>query len=551
MKKLIYRAILALFVSTVCTGTAATVVTGTNAQAVAGTWVLQQVGSVEELRKLEPAIADALQNFDTVGFCLRFPWKVADADFALLERGREIATRYGKKFSVRFMAGRHTPERVFNDGCPYYVVPGYGGRPGTDRVPAPMMADGAPNTIFEKHYRAYVTRLAEWCRRNDVRLLHLAWYGQDWAELNNGLEVRAVPGYSYDRWFDAHTRLIDIGLDVAGPDLATEFPFSGHGPSGDTCSQFADHVWARAGANPPHFFFQGNGWGPDQVWGSPNREMEVMKNQAFARPVNRGLQMIQPQDYDWAATFAHLYAKQATYAEVYVPSFALANKEKLKAEIARFAAHCLERNGPVAPRGEMTEAPLLMRRATVTARPAASALVWTIASPDDLKQHAPELKSTPGAKQRLQVRMPWSAADDRYALLDAVAKFARERGVDLTMELLAGPHTPKRVFAAGAKQQPDDSGRAVPLPFDDQGRANQVFEREYEKTVAHVASWCRLNEVGTLVLPDYRGDWSGAGNQGKLEKLPGYSAEAWTAANARITALGRRQDGRTLRVEFN
>jgi hypothetical protein len=516
----------------------------TNPQAVAGIWVLQQVGSIEELDRLEPVISDALENFDTVGFCLRYPWRAADADFALLERGREIARRHGRAFSIRFMAGRHTPARIFDAGCPYYVVPGYGGRGGPDKVPVPMLPDGSPNTVFEEHYRAYVRRLADWCGRNDVRLIHLAWYGQDWAELNNGLEVRAVPGYTYDRWFDAHTRLIDIGLEVAGPKLAVEFPFSGHGPSGDTCSQFADHVWDRTGGGAPQFFFQGNGWGPEQVWGSPNREMEQMKNLAFARPVNRGLQMIQPQDYDWKATFAHLYEKRATYGEVYVPSFALAGRVALQQEIARFAAHCREQGGPVAPRGALKKPALAMRQP----RPAAAEgplLRWPVASVEDLGRQDRETKSPAGS--RLVVEVPWTAVDDRYALLNAAAQLARERSWGLIVMLRTGASTPARVFSAGAVGETRE-GAMVPLPFDAQGKPNRVFEREYEKAVAHLASWCRLNAVGTLVLPGYAPDWADPEGTTKLRALPGYSDEAWRAAAGRLEALGKRQDGRTLRI---
>ena len=101
------------------------------------------------------------------------------------------------------MAGRHTPQRLFDAGCPYYVV---GKKGQEEKVPVPMTADGKPNAIFEREYDAYVSRLAEWCHSNNVHLLHLAWYGQDWAELNNGVQVRALPGYTYDAWYQAHTK---------------------------------------------------------------------------------------------------------------------------------------------------------------------------------------------------------------------------------------------------------------------------------------------------------------------------------------------------------
>lgn len=524
-----------------------------NPAAVAGIWVLQQAGSIDELRRVEPAIADALENFDTVGFCLRFPWKAADENFALLELGREIAARHGKRFSVRFMAGRHTPERVFADGCPHYVVPAYGRRPGTDRVPAPMLPDGSANTIFEKHYRAYTARLAAWCRENGVRLLHFAWYGQDWAELNNGQEVRAVPGYAYDRWFDAHTRLIDIALELAGPDLAAELPFSGHGPTGDTCSQFADHVWTRAGAGTPHFFFQGNGWGPVEVWGSPNPEMERMKNQAFERPVNRGLQMIQPRDYDWPATFAHLYQKHATYGEVYVPSFKLAGREQLKAEIARFAAHCREQKGPVAPRGPLASPANLMQPAL--ANPEAVSGTWAlqqVAGVEELKRLLPTVIAPALATPHLRgfsLRVPWSAIDENYAVLEEGLRIAREKNLAFSVRFMAGRHTPERVFTAGAAHYVKD-GRKVPAPFTADGGPNIVFEREYEKFAVHLAAWCRLNGVRLLHLAWYGQDWAELNHGREVRALPGYSEQAWTDAHLRQLDLALRSGGRSLAVEL-
>ena len=44
--------------------------------------------------------------------------------------------------------------------------------------------------VFLDAYDAYLGKLATWSRANGVKLLHLSWYGQDWAELNHGKEVR-------------------------------------------------------------------------------------------------------------------------------------------------------------------------------------------------------------------------------------------------------------------------------------------------------------------------------------------------------------------------
>ncbi|MDH7571404.1 MAG: hypothetical protein QHJ73_17645, partial [Armatimonadota bacterium] len=194
------------------------------AEAVCGTWVLQQANSVEELNRLRAhPLQMALKTPYLRGFCLRAPWRAVDEDFALYEAGLKLAREHGVQFSVRFMAGRHTPARVFALGCPSYR------NERGEAVPAPVLPDGLPNVVFEREYDRFVGRLARWCRANGVRLLHLPWYGQEWAELYHGREVRALPGYTYDNWLRAHRRLLEIGLKHSGPRLSVEFPLSGHG----------------------------------------------------------------------------------------------------------------------------------------------------------------------------------------------------------------------------------------------------------------------------------------------------------------------------------
>ena len=306
---------------------------------ICGTWALQQAGSVRELASFRSKWIDAaLKTPHLRGFCLRVPWKAVDEDFALLEAGLKIARGRKLDYSVRFMAGRHTPARVFEKGCAFYTRKS---RTGTvERVPAPFNPDGTPNTIFEKEYDAFVTRLAAWCREKDIHLLHLAWYGQEWAELNHGKEVRGLKGYSYDAWLTAHKRLIDIGLTHADDTMAVELPFSGYGPLTDAAVAMADHVVKKIGPSKPTFFCQANGWGRAGEWGAPSAATEAAFDRVWQRPICRGLQAIQPRDFDWADMYAKVRAAKATYCEVYAPSFSGRNKEQLAREIGTFARHC-------------------------------------------------------------------------------------------------------------------------------------------------------------------------------------------------------------------
>jgi len=79
-----------------------------------------------------------------------------------LEAGLEIARRHGVGYSVRFMAGRHTPERVFDNGARFYLVNTQrrAGSGAEEKVPAPFLSNGAPNTVFENEYERFVERLA-------------------------------------------------------------------------------------------------------------------------------------------------------------------------------------------------------------------------------------------------------------------------------------------------------------------------------------------------------------------------------------------------------
>lgn len=321
------------------------------AQRICGTWVLQQVSSREELDRLVPTtISPALRTPHIRGFSLRVPWNAIDEDFSLLEAGLRIARQHGVAYSVRFMAGRHTPGRVFDKGARFYLVSRRRGRENgpSEKVPAPLLADGSPNLTFETEYDRFVRRLASWCRENDVPLLHLAWYGQDWAELNHGREVRALEGYSFDNWISAHLRLLDIGLKHAGDELAVELPFSGYGPLTEAASRFADHVVAKLGPNSQKFYCQANGWGPNGDWGAPTAQTEAALDRVWQKPICRGQQAIQPTDFPWSKLYAKLYQNRSTYCEVYAPSFLGKNRQELAREIARFAEHW-RTSEPVAP----------------------------------------------------------------------------------------------------------------------------------------------------------------------------------------------------------
>jgi hypothetical protein len=295
--------------------------------AVCGTWALQQSLSTAQLRSQASLIAAALATPGVRGLSIRAPWSAVDTDLALLDEAYRQASAAGKPLSIRFMAGRWTPARVFSAGAHSYV------NASGERIPKPFSNAGvAGNPVFEREYDRAVAGLAAWSRAHDVALLHLPWYGQKWAEIDNGEEIQAAPGYSFEAWLAGHKRLIDIGLAHAGADLSTEFAMSGHwGPNASAQRDLADHVVARTRAWTPLLFVQGNGLGVTQ--GSPT-----------TREVFRGMQMYGTGDYDWAGIYQRLDDLGATYVEVYTNSFTSANRAALAAQIrpynAKFDASC-------------------------------------------------------------------------------------------------------------------------------------------------------------------------------------------------------------------
>jgi hypothetical protein len=321
----------------------------TLADASCGTWVLQQVSSVTELERVRPRLEAALALPGVKGLSVRFPWDAADLTGAersdpILDLAREIADSRHKALAIRFMAGEHTPDRVFRAGAAYYL---HAGR----RVPLPWSNASGDHRVFLRAYGAYVGRLAAWSRAHRVSLLHLSWYGQEWAELNHGRAVRAAPGYSESAWLAGHRQLIDVGVRHSGSDLTVELPLSGHGPlSGGLSAALADHIISRVGPNSDRFLIQANGWNETQEWGAPSMAVESQFDAIWDKPVRRGLQMIQPDGFDWAEVFDSLDATKALYAEVYLPSFwqvpgptaahdhnTLARIAQLESEIEAFA----------------------------------------------------------------------------------------------------------------------------------------------------------------------------------------------------------------------
>jgi hypothetical protein len=283
--------------------------------------VLEQVPASAQLTRVRPLIDAALRSSPGVtGFSLRVPWTTLDTDWAVLNLAKQIAETAGKALTVRFMAGRYTPGRVFGAGAYSYTSShGY-------KMPCPFNpATGkGGNPVYEKYFRETVTRLATWCRVNGVRTMHLPWYGFLWAEIYNGDELEKVKNYTFEAWLAGHRKVAQIAQDIGGPDLAVEFPLSGHwGTTKGAAGEVGRMLTSVFGEDCPYLVVQGNGMGS--------------YNQACtSQPIRHGKQMYDAADYDWAELYDLLRRKNEEYLEVYTQSFGLANKGLLAAEAATF-----------------------------------------------------------------------------------------------------------------------------------------------------------------------------------------------------------------------
>jgi hypothetical protein len=289
-----------------------------------GTWVLEQVNNKTQLQHESRAISRALATPGVVGFSMRVPWSSLAADWSMLDRGLAIARSRGKKFSVRFVAGRFTPASVFAKGAHSFV-----NRAG-ERIPLPFSPSGAAgNPVFERAYADMVGRLASWSRAHGVKVVHVPWYGFQWAEIYNGSEVESRKGYSWRAWLEGHRKLAKIALARTGSDLAAEFALSGHWgrrPSGS--GEVADALVGIVGAHSPRLIVQGNGMG-------------LFNNDTTNRPIASGKQMYNGNDYQWSSIYTRLAANDDQYLEVYTDSFSKRNRNQLAKAAQRFkSTHC-------------------------------------------------------------------------------------------------------------------------------------------------------------------------------------------------------------------
>ncbi len=312
-------------------------------------WLTQQVSSKSELTGYRLQIANCKQTVPAItGLSLRMPWNLWANDKTILDLAKQYADENSLEFCFRPMAGRWTPLSVLTAMGTNYTFAVTAAAGSNSLAPKPFSSAGvAGNPVFEAAYEALLRELADWYVANDCYLLHNTWHAMDWAELNNGAEVRATPGYTQQRLIDGCKKLIVIGAEVAAdyPDIVMEWPLSGYGPltstSGSTPAvspALADSMVENFGSNQLNCVIQANGWSNSGQWGTTAAN-DLLFDPCWNRPLAHGLQAIQPWGVN--STYPQYTASQiaqaldqarvisANYLEIYLPSLRSVNNGAL------------------------------------------------------------------------------------------------------------------------------------------------------------------------------------------------------------------------------
>lgn len=271
------------------------------------------------------------------GFSLRYAWRFCDWD--LIENGlgsnnwtgtspldwllSRIAAWNASPYrgitaraAIRFKAGGGCPHDVVGDGsnsAPFTLVAGLTraqccidrGSANTYYAPRPWLNEGSGTprwyTEYEQRWRDYVDCLIRWAgsatRANasvEVPLVHLSWYGMDWAEIYYAgpgagdtpavTSMGTISPYTTPNTFvESHRRLMRLAAGVAVgstpgctklPSVSLEAPMSGRGTitGSNASTAIMDLLCAEAQTlfppnagdpNQPNslWIIQANGWG--------------------------------------------------------------------------------------------------------------------------------------------------------------------------------------------------------------------------------------------------------------------------------------------------
>ena len=328
-----------------------------------GTWVLKEAATTTQLTNVTNTIKQGLSYQNMRGLSFRTNWSSIDSggvfNPAIFNQAKSIVAVYpSQDYTIRVIAGSKSPARLFaQSGMHYYLRDADNNLANGDqedalkspKVPLPYNPSSTgfePNLAFEAEYTKLVDSLVAYAQANNIKLIHMPWYGRDWAELNYHDEM-LDDGLTIEKWLSGHKRLADIVYERVKnyPDLSVEFPLSGwnSSPDGRSATTQLLSYMLDAGAHPQwanwsgRLLVQGNGYGKYSG-------LDANKGTPTAREAYRGMQMYDQFDnYTdlWAQMYRNLGSDPlyGTYLEVYAESFGYtaANQANLQAAITEFA----------------------------------------------------------------------------------------------------------------------------------------------------------------------------------------------------------------------
>jgi hypothetical protein len=292
---------------------------------VCGTWAMLQVSKTSAMTFFKPTIDAALAIPGVKGLSLRAPWTAITSNLTIFDMGVQIAAADHSALAIRFLAGEYTPSQFLGNSTLM----------GTSSIPLPWGQGSTPtsfvpNTTFETAYGATVHQLAAYALLHGIRILHLPWYSGATAEIYDGPEVQKAPGYSQANFLTGYERLMAIGMSVAGPNLAVEYPLGGVG-TGPFVKPLEAYMASVAGPMNPDTMVQFNDL------------TDVMPGpQHPANGVNMSRQMQGQGDFNWVNVYQTLHNQGSQAVEIYLQSFApsLAHAAVLRQQASSFATTC-------------------------------------------------------------------------------------------------------------------------------------------------------------------------------------------------------------------
>lgn len=132
-------------------------------------------------------------------------------------------------------------------------------------------------------------------------------------------------------------------------------------------------------------------------------------------------------------------------------------------------------------------------------------------------------------------RVPWSAIDTSFTLLDQCKAVADQAGKQFAVRFMAGRWTPQRIMLVIPTLTA--AGVTFPRPYDTSGALNLPFLNAYKDLLSNLSAWCTANHVRIIHLSHYAKDWAEFYYGPEVQTIMGNTAAGQTAMVQATLAL--------------